>query len=84
MVWQRVKLRRASNEGYRRHSRRFWVPAFHSGFSTTMPFGHIVALMTFAGMLASKEEKRIPCVLSSLAWEQFEKVIKLSMLNFRG
>lgn len=73
------------------------------GFSTTMPFAAIVASLTMASMLFSREEKRIPweretvvllifvgwmlittifAVYSTLAWEQFDKVIKIQLMIF--
>jgi probable O-glycosylation ligase (exosortase A-associated) len=73
------------------------------GFSTDMPFAYIVALTTLAGMLFSREPKRIPweresvvlllfvcwmvittifAIYPSLAWLQFEKVIKIQLMIF--
>jgi probable O-glycosylation ligase (exosortase A-associated) len=43
------------------------------GFSTTMPFAHIVAVTTLAAMLFNKEEKRIP-------WERESVVLLLFVI----
>lgn len=73
------------------------------GFSTSMPFAYIVAVVTLGSMLFKKEDKRIPweresvvlllfviwmlittifAVYPTLAWAQFEKVIKIQLMIF--
>ncbi|MDY0011724.1 MAG: putative O-glycosylation ligase, exosortase A system-associated [Rhodocyclaceae bacterium] len=73
------------------------------GFSTSMPFAYIVAMVTLGAMLFNKEDKRIPweresvvlllfviwmfittifAVYPTLAWAQFEKVIKIQVMIF--
>lgn len=73
------------------------------GFSTSMPFAYIVAMVTLGSMLFKKEDKRIPweresvvlllfviwmlittifAVYPTLAWAQFEKVIKIQLMIF--
>lgn len=73
------------------------------GFSTTMPFAAIVAIVTMLSLLKSKEKKQIPwesetivlalfvawmtittifSVFPTLAWEQYDKVIKIQLMIF--
>ena len=83
--------------GYMNPHRLAW------GFSTNFPFAMIVAIVTVAALLLSKEPKRIPwtsesklllvfilwmlvttifAIYPSLAWVQFEKVVKIQLAIF--
>jgi len=73
------------------------------GFATGFPFAMLIALFTMAGLLFSKESKKIPwtreviilalfifwmlvttifAIHESLAWTQFEKIIKIQVMTF--
>jgi len=73
------------------------------GFAYDFPFAMLIALFTMAGLLISKENKKIPwtretiilvvfifwmfittifAVYESLAWVQFQKVVKIQVMTF--
>lgn len=83
--------------GYMNPHRLSW------GFAYEFPFAMLVALAVLAGLLISKEDKRIPwtreskilaafivwmgvttvfAVHEQLAWQQYEKVVKIQLMTF--